>query len=153
LRPDYPSAERSREGMVTRMPATAKGFVNARNIRIESERANENPNIDDMPVGSNHYRVTLRYGRRQMTVPWSQGPAITHDPDAADVLDALASDATGFEQARDFEDWASEYGYDPDSRKAERTYKAIERQTRQLKQFLDDKSEDYETLLYGLERL
>jgi hypothetical protein len=94
-----------------------------------------------------HWAVTLRMGRKQMTVPFSQGWAHTKPPTAADVLDCLASDASGADES--FEDWAANYGYDTDSRKAERTYNAVRKQTARLRQFLGDK---YEPLL-EVERL
>lgn len=43
-------------------------------------------------------------------------------PDAYDVEYALVRDAECFESARDFEDFCWEFGYDTDSRKAERAY-------------------------------
>lgn len=42
-------------------------------------------------------------------------------PAIADVLFCLVSDASALD-APDFEHWAAEYGYDADSREAERTY-------------------------------
>ena len=48
-------------------------------------------------------------------------------PDLASVLSCLASAAAGYNNARKFEDWASEYGYDTDSRKAERIYRQVAR--------------------------
>lgn len=44
-------------------------------------------------------------------------------PSVVDVLACLASDASAIDHAT-FDEWANEYGYDPDSRKAEATYKA-----------------------------
>lgn len=44
-------------------------------------------------------------------------------PETADVLNCLASDADVF-QHDTFEDWASDFGYDSDSRTAEKTYRA-----------------------------
>lgn len=43
-------------------------------------------------------------------------------PDVADVLDSLASDASCYDNARTFEEFANDLGYDPDSRKAESIY-------------------------------
>lgn len=57
-------------------------------------------------------------------------------PDAASVLDNCASDAWGVENARSFEDWASEYGYDPDSRSVEAVYQACQRQAQALRSWL-----------------
>lgn len=43
-------------------------------------------------------------------------------PDAADVLYSLVQDASVIDYGS-FESWASEFGYDTDSRKAEKTYR------------------------------
>lgn len=45
-------------------------------------------------------------------------------PALRDVLDSLVSDADGWTNARDFESWCSDYGMDPDSRRAEAMYTA-----------------------------
>jgi hypothetical protein len=57
----------------------------------------------------------LATGRNNKT-----GKPIT--PNAADVLNCLALDGEAINYAT-FEDWAREFGYDDDSRKAELTYK------------------------------
>lgn len=44
-------------------------------------------------------------------------------PDACDVMASLVMDSDAIE-SRNFEDWASDHGYDTDSRKAEATYRA-----------------------------
>jgi hypothetical protein len=44
-------------------------------------------------------------------------------PDICDVVACLVSDASAID-CRSFEDWASDLGYDTDSRKAEATYRA-----------------------------
>jgi len=72
------------------------------------------------------------------------------EPELADVLDCLASDASGFDNSRSFEEWAGEYGYDTDSRKAEKTYLTVKNQALELKSFLG--REAYETLLWNVER-
>lgn len=115
---------------------TMQQFVNKHRIRVSAEWADTNPNMSDMVQGSTHWRVTLMYRRRQMTVPFSQGPAHSSEPQASDVLGCLVSDANGYIGGRDFEDWCSECGYDPDSRKAERTFQAIRTQTDKLEKFL-----------------
>lgn len=51
-------------------------------------------------------------------------------PKLADVLQCLASDAGALEET--FEDWCSNYGYDSDSRKAEKTYRACVETAQQL---------------------
>lgn len=112
-----------------------KSFCRIHNITSEVTETGENPNMDDFQ--GRHYKVTLKFNRKQLTVPFSCGYGIEKEPDEADVLDCLASDASG--DFRDFESWCSDYGYDTDSRKAEKTFKAIVPQTDKLKKFLGDK--------------
>lgn len=47
-------------------------------------------------------------------------------PNPPDVLHSLLSDGQAFFSAMRFEDWAAEYGYSPDSRKAEEIYRACD---------------------------
>lgn len=72
-------------------------------------------------------------------------------PTLEEVLDCLASDAAGYENAPLFEDWAGEYGYDTDSRKAEKTFRTVQEQAARLKKFLGPAL--YNELLYDTERL
>lgn len=85
---------------------------------------------------STPWTVDLRYRGRALRVPFWTGRAITADPTAADVLDCLLSDASGAEQS--FEDWAADLGCDPDSRKAEATYRAVIAQTAKLRRLLGE---------------
>lgn len=118
-------------------------FCAENKIRAKVESADDNPNMDAKDKRSmNHYRVTLRRGDRRMTVPFSTGMGWTREPDAADVLNCLISDASGFLSACDFEDWCSEYGYDTDSRRAERTFKLIDKQTTKVRNFLGELWDD-----------
>lgn len=119
-------------------------FCNRHNIRAESVMVDENPSCPDWQYAY-HYKVTLKGFRRQLTVYFSMGYGHSREPEAVDVLECLALDASGVENAS-FEEWASEYGYDTDSRKAERTFKLYERQAAQLRRFLGD---HFETLVFG----
>lgn len=85
------------------------------------------------------YVVRLSRGDRSMEVPWRAGIGITDDPTAADVLEALLSDAASIENARgDFEEWAPELGFDPDSRRAEAIFQRATKQTDELRELLGD---------------
>lgn len=81
--------------------------------------------------GWEHRAATVRLSNPQngetMVTPWRQGMGIVEHPSeqVAEIVDSLISDAWSYQQARDFEDWADEYGYDTDSRTAEATYRAI----------------------------
>lgn len=127
-----------------------KRFVKKNKIGISVEWVDENKNAPDWK-DANHFKVTLRHAGKQLTTYFSQGYGISGEPTAESVLNALASDSAGVENARSFEDWAYEYGYDIDSRKAEKLYKVCERQADKLKKFLGD--DLYEALLWDTERL
>lgn len=86
--------------------------------------------------GSHPYRVTLRKGRRTLSTDFFMGSAHTSEPTAADVLSCLCSDTFAGEQT--FEDFCSELGYDPDSRKAERTWKTCRSMAPKVRRFLGD---------------
>src|SRR5579859_2566391 len=73
------------------------------------------------------YTVTLHYQERSMKVPFYTGSGWDREPDVDDVVECLATDAASIVNARDFEDWAGDLGFDVDSRKAERTYRQGER--------------------------
>lgn len=122
--------------------------VTARAVRVAYDARQDGEDWRD--AGARHFVVTLRRGRKSMRVRFHQGSAYTEDPTAADVLDCLASDAAGYENARGFVAWAQEYGYDVDSRRAEKTYKTIARQAARLRAFLTD--EKYDVLLWQTER-
>lgn len=70
-------------------------------------------------------------------------------PTVADILDCLASDASGDGQS--FDDWASDFGYDTDSRKAEETYRTIQKQTKELRQLIG--RDAFADLVYNTERM
>jgi hypothetical protein len=94
----------------------------------------------DLPEGwdprAHPYRVRLRFRGRSLTVPFYMGPALEREPTAADVLACLCSDVSMGEQS--FEDFCSELGYDTDSRKAERTWKACSVLAPKVRRFLGD---------------
>ena len=72
-------------------------------------------------------------------------------PALDEVLDCLASDASGIESAHSFDNWCSEYGYDTDSRKAEKTWRICTEQAIRLQYLLGPAL--YKALLWNTERL
>lgn len=140
---------------------TLADFIAAHGITATTERTDHNPHMTEesknvaprlgMPA-MDHWRVRLQRPGKRMSTYFSMG-AGHHGkaPEAADVLDCLASDSAGVENAQGFDDWASEYGYDTDSRKAHKTYIICKRQAERLQKFLGD--EAYNALLWDTERL
>lgn len=74
-------------------------------------------------------------GRKVIGGGFRQGPAI--NPDAVDVFAALCMDSSVLD-AGGFEDWASDYGYDTDSRAAEAVYRACLETALKLRSALGD---------------
>lgn len=72
-------------------------------------------------------------------------------PTIDSVLDCLAIDSSSFDDAKDFETWAADFGFDTDSRKAEKAYRTCGDQAKRLRHLLGD--EAYAELLYKVERL
>jgi len=134
---------------MTQESITMAQFIAEHGLRATIQRADSNPNMGPkQPM--NHYKVVIRHeSGARMTTYFSTGMGWTHAPSLSDVLDCLASDAYGMESP--FESWAEDYGFDPDSRKAERIYKICQRQTIKLKSLLGDSA--FEQLIYGVERL
>lgn len=108
--------------------------------RYGAKESAEFPNTDP-------WTCTLRYGRRQMTVPFYMGYGHHGaEPDAEGVMDCLLSDASAYDQARHFEDFALDFGYNPDSRRAERIFKQCGRISKNLRRLLGD---DFEAFTYA----
>ena len=133
--------------------ASLRRFVREQGIKFDAAWVAERPDglDDERASAANHYRCLIRAGGRRMTVHYSMGSAWTAEPELEDVLYSLALDASGFESAGGFEDWCGEYGYDTDSRRAERTWRSVERQSQALKRVLGESG--YRRLLWEVERL
>lgn len=108
-------------------------------------------------LGEAEWRATIKAGRANVTkhnrcnlkdknllcrisAQWAFKTKWTPDP--IEILWAIARDGDALEST--FEDWASEYGYDSDSRKAEKIYRACQDGALRLKKILSP--EHIETL-------
>ncbi|MHC4429759.1 MAG: hypothetical protein ACYS0D_14330 [Planctomycetota bacterium] len=110
-------------------------FCEREGVRITCQTAPP-PQEGDWEADAFHWKVTLRCNGRRLTTEFHQGSAHTSEPTAADVLSCLVSDAASVEYEDSFEAWAESLGYDTDSRKAERTYKACTRIRDRVRRFL-----------------
>ncbi len=112
------------------------------NLTFSYTDSDHNPNMDDASM--DHYKCTLRNDGRSMTVYFSKGSGHNGAPPTLDeVLECLASDCANLGS---FEDWCSEFGYDTDSRKAERTYHAIVKQEIALRRLL---GANFDSIVYA----
>lgn len=123
-----------------------ENFAARHGITAEIEPADSNPwmqpdaTADDVAWhrSANHYKITLKRAGKRLTTYFSTGSGWTEDPGMKDLLHSLSMDAAGVENNPTFEEWASEYGFDPDSRKAERGYNLTKKIAASLKKFLGD---------------
>jgi len=130
---------------------TLQEFINKHKLAFSADWVGHRPDGLMSDRGQSHYKCKIRSGCNAMTLYFSMGSAHTKAPELAEVLDCLASDAAGYENANGFEDWASEYGYDTDSRSAEKIWRAVQRESKQLKRVLGE--EAYQQLLWNTARL
>ena len=132
---------------------TIKQFINENGLTITNDYAVSNPNMDDS-TNMNHYKVTIkrrykldgnhldtRYGFKQMTIPFSQGIGIEGEPKLESVLDCLLTDSIGTDGVI-FEDFCSMFGYNEDSRKAEKIYNSCKNHSKKLKNLLGSNYND-----------
>ena len=130
---------------------TIKQFIKENGLTMSCEYADSNPNMKDSQ-NMNHYKVTIkrrfkvlgnyldtRYGFKQMTLFFSQGYGVEGEPTLESVLNCLISDSYC---GVTFQEFCDNLGYNNDSRKAEKTFKATLKQTSKLKKLLDNKFND-----------
>jgi hypothetical protein len=133
---------------------TIKEFITAQQLTLTLTRV---PVRTDgvMSDSSRHWLFVIeqqgRGNKAKLSGFFSQGSAHTKAPTLADILDCIASDASGIENAGKFSDWCGEYGYSADSREAEKIFHACEAQAESLKALLG--RDAYQALLFDCERL
>ncbi len=135
------------------MQQTLEEFLTGSDVAMRCRKVDPNGSqllLITAPWAPQQYRCELHgsNGDRPVTtiVGSDDGP-----PEMSDVLDEVAAEAAVVEAARCFEEWAAQMGFDPDSRGAERVYRAWRRRTSNLRKLLGD--ERYQQLLWGTERL
>lgn len=120
--------------------------MRCREMTVHNERAF----VVTEPWAAKHYACELHGSNShrpiRAVIGSDNGP-----PELVDVLDALAAEAAIAEEADGFEGWAAQMGFDPDSRRAERAYRAEVRQARLLRELLGEPR--YRQLLWETERL
>ena len=134
---------------------TVADFVKEHGVKISAERADSNPDMADWGNGrQTHYKCVIRKSRKSMQLHFSMGSALTGEPTVEDVLDCLASDASGIEQAESFHDWAQNLGFDTiddEFNAARKAYKATKRNTLNLLRVLGEDA--FGALVWHTERL
>lgn len=136
---------------------TLSEFLSAHPVTMQTTQVFSTPpgQSGEMWEGQrSHWRCVLvshPFGvRKTMSIYFHMGSAHTNGPTLKDVLDCLASDSSSYENVKRFESWASDLGYDTDSRKALAIFYAVKRQAYALRRVLGDVA--YDLLLWHTER-
>lgn len=129
-------------------------FIKRFGLTTEVERlANRSDPADDKDWAktASHWRITIHDGECEVpfVTEYSMGSACKGEPKLRDVLDSLCSDV--IPDGTTFEEWASDLGIDPDSRRGERIYRACQASTKKLRELLG--TEAFDLLVSGVERL
>ncbi len=110
-------------------------------VTITSTRTNSNPCMD---ANMDHWKVTMKYFGRQMTLVFSKGYGHHGaEPNVQEVMSCLFSNASLIKNARNFYEWCNDLGFHCEDRKARRIYAACLSQAKKLQQFAGD---DYDML-------
>ncbi len=120
-------------------------------IKMSSEPVDKRPDGDGWADGSSHYKVLITAlvpGENEsssMSLYYSMGPGLKgSEPTLNDILECLSMDSSST-NGQNFEDWAGDFGYDSDSRKAEKIFNQCIKQSHDLKRLLGD--EGFEELI------
>lgn len=123
------------------MPDSDQQFIlEQMGLAMAALKIKERPDGNDgqWDADASHWRLLLKRGSKEIEVYYSQGSAHSNEPDLDDVMYCLLSDVSDIEDV-DFEEWASNLGYDTDSRKAERTFEACKKQLLNLRLLFTNK--------------
>jgi hypothetical protein len=129
-------------------------FIAAHEISVSITRS-RGSQVSPDGVEYNAYVLSMTRadtGQVWENIPWMQGYGVESVPDdtPALVLEALLQEATGYDNADGFEDWAREYGYDLDDEaaiaRAEATYTACGAILTAVREWAGDEAE---RLMYG----
>lgn len=107
-------------------------------IDVEFRRERPDPTIGDMPKGTTHWRILIRRAGETIELFYSMGPACTGEPELCEVFYSILADTSDIDSGYDFEEWAENLGFDPDSRRAESAFQACRRELSDLKRLFKE---------------
>ena len=99
-----------------------KDFASSLKLKMDVNYADSNPSMSNDSWQANHYKLTFKKDGKQFSTFFSQGIGIKGEPSIPGVLECLQTDCQSAEYG--FDEFCDEFGYDKDSRKAFKTYRA-----------------------------
>ena len=130
------------------MNTNLENFIAENKIKFSYNWVAERPD-NLMSKEMDHWHCVLKANGKTYTFYYSQGYGYHHaEPTLPDVLEALARDYDPNDMS--FEEFCSEFGYDEDSRKAEKIYRAVRKETQALDRlFSEEGTEDLRDILFN----
>lgn len=122
--------------MKTEYEKQAEDFLSKTGTKLTVKFKTYDKYFADDKESRNIYNITLRRGKKSYTFTFGASINDTQnniEPSAYDVLACLEKC-----EYTDFEDFCCQLGYDVDSRKAEKTYKACKKQYERLTDLFDE---------------
>lgn len=117
------------------------------NIKLSLTRADytEEDYKDAWKRTANKYKAKITYNKKNMTVTFFTGRGWKREPELGDILEIILKDT--IYSVYSFEDFASELGCDPDSRKAKKIYKGVQKMAKKVNRVFS-KEEQEELITY-----
>ena len=130
------------------MNTNLENFIAENKIKFSYNWVAERPD-NLMSKEMDHWHCVLKANGKTYTFYYSQGYGYHHaEPVLASVLESLANDYDPSDLT--FEEFCSECGYDEDSRKAEKVYRALRKETQALDRlFGEDGMEGLRDILFN----
>ena len=130
------------------MNTNLENFITENKIQFSCDWVVERPD-NLMDKNMDHWRCVLKANGKTYAFYYSQGYGHHHkEPVLANVLESLANDYDPSDMS--FEDFCSEYGYSEDSRKAEKVYRALRKETQALDRlFGEEGMKDLRDILFN----
>ena len=102
---------------------------------------------------ANKYKVTIRNGKKHFSTTFTDSINNTQKgikSDDIDIIYCIVADAQCVQWNNSFEDFCSEFGYDTDSRSAERIYNACEKTYNNIQRLFNSDGFDFlSAVTYG----
>ena len=120
----------------------ANDFAKKHNVSMKINSVNYGKHFSDDKESRYIFNITLKRNRKQYTFNFGQSLASgSEEPTMYDILTCLEK-----YESRDFEDFCSNYGYDTDSIKALKTYKAVDREYKSVNRLFGDVMEELQKI-------
>lgn len=120
----------------------ATEFAAKHNVTMKINSVNYGKHFPDDKESRYIFNITLKRNRKQYTFNFGQSLASgSEEPTMYDILTCLEK-----YESRDFEDFCSNYGYDTDSIKALKTYKAVDREYKAVNRLFGDIMEELQEI-------